>query len=89
MGGCVGPQMASDRDEIDRATALDELLDMAFDRWPLPWTRRESELEHFQRSAARIKMWPEACRRAGVPALEFPREIVEAWQKETGGKRPS
>jgi hypothetical protein len=36
-----------------------------------------------------MKMWPEACRRAGVPALEFPREIIEEWQKETGSNRPS
>ena len=85
----VGPQMASDRDEIDKATALDELRAMAVDLWPPPWVRQTSELEHFRRSEALMKMWPEACRRAGVPALEFPREIIEEWQKETGSNRPS
>ena len=85
----VGPQMASDRDEIDKATALDGLRAMAVDLWPPPWVRQTSELEHFRRSEALMKMWPEACRRAGVPALEFPREIIEEWQKETGSNRPS
>jgi hypothetical protein len=81
--------MASDRDEIDKATALDELRAMAVDLWPPPWVRQTSELEHFRRSEALMKMWPEACRRAGVSALEFPREIIEEWQKETGSNRPS
>lgn len=32
--------MASDRDEIDKATALDELRAMAVDLWPPPWVRQ-------------------------------------------------
>jgi hypothetical protein len=80
---------ANDRNEIEKAKALQKLLDMATERWPPPWDGLVPALEHFQRSKALMEMWPEACRRAGARALEFPRELIEQWQKGTSSKRPS
>jgi hypothetical protein len=90
--GSLGPSPAppaNDRNEIEKAKALQKLLDMATERWPPPWDGLVPALEHFQRSKPLMEMWPEACRRAGARALEFPRELIEQWQKGTGSKRPS
>jgi hypothetical protein len=29
-------------------------------------------------------MWPEACRRTGVPVHEFPIGVIKRWQQEMG-----
>jgi hypothetical protein len=81
--------MPSERDEAEKYAALSKLLEMSVERWPPPWGVLVSELERFGRDQALLDMWPEACRSAGVPLLEFPREIIEEWQKDTGGKQPS
>jgi len=43
----------------------------------------------FRRDQALLKMWPEACRRVGVEAREFPRAVIRRWQQETSGSQPN
>ena len=49
------------------------LLKMAAEQWPSSEVREVSQSELLRRDQALLKMWPEACRRVGVEAREFPR----------------
>ena len=61
-----------------------ELLKMASETWPTSEGGDISESEIFRRDEALLAMWPEACRRAGVPVHEFPIGVIRRWQKEMG-----
>jgi uncharacterized protein (DUF58 family) len=63
---------------------LIELLKMASETWPTSERGDISESEIFRRDEALLAMWPEACRRAGVPVHEFPIGVIRRWQKEMG-----
>ena len=65
------------------------LLKMAADRWPSSEIGDVSQSEMFRRDQALLKMWPEACRRVGVEAREFPRAVIRRWQQEMGRGRPN
>jgi len=43
----------------------------------------------FRRDQALLKMWPEACRRVGVEAREFPRAVIRRWQQEMSKGLPN
>ena len=58
------------------------LLKMAADQWPSSEIGDVSQSEMFRRDQALLKMWPEACRRVGVEAREFPRAVIRRWQRE-------
>ena len=62
------------------------LLKMAADQWPEDGEVSQSEM--FRRDQALLKMWPEACRRVGVEAREFPRAVIRRWQQEMSRGRP-
>ncbi|MFZ1952700.1 MAG: hypothetical protein WCF66_14625 [Pseudolabrys sp.] len=62
------------------------LLKMAADQWPEVGEVSQSEM--FRRDQALLKMWPEACRRVGVEAREFPRAVIRRWQQEMSRGRP-
>ncbi|MFY9602211.1 MAG: hypothetical protein WB540_12275 [Pseudolabrys sp.] len=62
------------------------LLKMAADQWPEIGEVSQSEM--FRRDQALLKMWPEACRRVGVEAREFPRAVIRRWQQEMSRGRP-
>jgi|SRR5215470_7716409 len=63
---------------------LIELLRMAAETWPPSEGGDISEGELFKRDQALLAMWPEACRRAGVPLHEFPLGVIRRWQQEMG-----
>jgi hypothetical protein len=65
------------------------LLKMAADQWPIAEIGEVSQIEMFRRDQALLKMWPEACRRVGVEAREFPRAVIRRWQQEMGRGRPN
>jgi hypothetical protein len=65
------------------------LLRMAADRWPSSEIGDVSQSEMFRRDQALLKMWPEACRRVGVEAREFPRAVIRRWQQETSRCQPN
>ncbi|HEV8466541.1 MAG TPA: hypothetical protein VGQ63_16255 [Pseudolabrys sp.] len=65
------------------------LLKMAADQWPSAEIGEVSQIEMFRRDQALLKMWPEACRRVGVEAREFPRAVIRRWQHEMGRGRPN
>ena len=62
--------------------ALLELLKMEAEQWPHPETGSQSDL--FRRDQTLLEMWPEACRRTGVGAREFPHGVIQLWKKEMG-----
>lgn len=59
-----------------------ELLKMAADQWPSSEPGEVSPSELFRRDQALLEMWPEACRRVGIPAREFPPGVIKLWQSE-------
>jgi hypothetical protein len=65
------------------------LLKMAADQWPGAEIGEVSQIEMFRRDQALLKMWPEACRRVGVEAREFPRAVIRRWQQEMSRDRPN
>jgi hypothetical protein len=65
------------------------LLKMAADQWPSSEIGEVSQSEMFRRDQALLKMWPEACRRVGVEAREFPRAVIRRWQQEMSGGLPN
>jgi len=64
------------------------LLKMAADQWPSSEVGEVSQSELFRRDQALLKMWPEACRRVGIEAREFPRGVIKRWQLEMCRGRP-
>jgi hypothetical protein len=64
------------------------LLKMAADQWPSSEIGEVSQSEMFCRDQALLEMWPEACRRVGVEAREFPRAVIRRWQQETSKGEP-
>ena len=64
------------------------LLKMAAEQWPSSEVGEVSQSELLRRDQALLKMWPEACRRVGVEAREFPRGVIKRWQQEMGRGRP-
>ena len=58
------------------------LLKMAAGQWPSSEAGEVSEIELFRRDQALLEMWPEACRRVGVEAREFPAGVIKRWQQE-------
>ena len=64
------------------------LLKMAADQWPSSEVGEVSQSELFRRDQALLKMWPEACRRVGIEAREFPRGVIKRWQQEMSRGRP-
>jgi len=71
------------RREVDIAPLI-ELLKMASETWPASEGGDISESEMLKRDQALLAMWPEACRRAGVPVHEFPLGVIRRWQQEMG-----
>ena len=65
------------------------LLKMAADQWPCAEIGEVSQIEMLRRDQALLKMWPEACRRVGVEAREFPRAVIRRWQQEMSRGRPN
>jgi hypothetical protein len=57
---------------------------MAAEQWPSSEDSEVSQNELFRRDQALLKMWPEACRRAGLEQREFPRGGIKRWQHEMG-----
>jgi hypothetical protein len=71
------------RHERDIAPLI-ELLKMAEEKWPSSESDDISETESLRRDQALLDMWPEACRRTGVPVHEFPIGVIKRWQQENG-----
>jgi hypothetical protein len=67
--------------EQDIAPLL-ELLKMEADHWPLSGSDEVSQDELFRRDRFLLEMWPEACRRTGVGAREFPSGVIKLWKGE-------
>ena len=67
---------------------LIELLKMAAEQWPGSEVGEVSQDELLRRDQALLEMWPEACRRVGVEAREFPRGVIKRWQQEMAKGRP-
>ena len=65
------------------------LLKMAADQWPSSEIGDVSPSEMFRCDQALLKMWPEACRRVGVEAREFPRAVIRRWQQEMSKGLPN
>ena len=65
------------------------LLKMAADQWPSSEIGEVSPNEMFCRDQALLEMWPEACRRVGVEAREFPRAVIRRWQQEMSKGMPN
>ena len=63
---------------------LIELLKMAAEKWPSSRSENVSESELLRRDQILLEMWPEACRRTGVPVHEFPIGVIKRWQQEMG-----
>ena len=57
-------------------------------QWPSSEVDEVSERELLRRDLALLEMWPEACRRVGLEAREFPPEIIERW-RQIGRGRPN
>jgi hypothetical protein len=71
------------RHEADIAPLI-ELLKMASEKWPASEGGDISESELLKRDQALLSMWPEACRRVGVPVHEFPLGVIRRWQQAMG-----
>ena len=69
--------------ERDIAPLL-ELLKMAAEKWPNSDDTSIPESELLKRDQALLDMWPEACRRTGIPVHEFPNGVIKRWQQEMG-----
>ena len=63
---------------------LIELLKMAAEKWPSSESDNVSESEQLRRDQILLEMWPEACRRTGVPVHEFPIGVIKRWQQNMG-----
>jgi hypothetical protein len=80
-----GSRPSSDLIRHDQDIApLIELLKMAAERWPSCSSGNVSESELLKRDQAILEMWPEACRRTGVPVHDFPIGVIKRWQQEMG-----
>jgi hypothetical protein len=77
--------MMTERQDIAPLIAL---LKMAADHWPSSEAGEVSQSELFRRDQTLLKMWPEACRRAGVKERAFPLGVIKRWQQEMGSPRP-
>jgi hypothetical protein len=75
--------MKTEKTEKD-ISALLELLKMEAEQWPHPGTGEVSQSDLFRRDQTLLEMWPEACRRTGVGAREFPHGVIQLWKKEMG-----
>ena len=72
------------RHERDIAPLV-ELLKMAAEKWPTSEVEEKiTERELLRRDQVLLDMWPEACRRTGVPVHEFPTGVIKRWQQEMG-----
>jgi len=71
------------QNERDIAPLL-ELLKMAAEKWPSSDDVNIPESELLKRDQALLDMWPEACRRTGIPVHEFPIGVIKRWQQEMG-----
>jgi hypothetical protein len=60
------------------------LLKMAAERWPTTDDEIISESEVLRRDQVLLELWPEACRRTGVPVHEFPIAVIRRWQQKMG-----
>jgi hypothetical protein len=49
--------------------------------WPSSEAGEVSESESLRRDQALLEMWPEACRRVGLEAREFPSAVIERWRQ--------
>ena len=83
--GKRGLAMMTEKQDIAPLLAL---LKMAAEQWPSSEVGEVSQSELLRRDQALLKMWPEACRRVGVEAREFPRGVIKRWQQEMGRGRP-
>ena len=63
------------------------LLKMAAFLWPTSEAGEVSESESLRRDQALLEMWPEACRRVGLEAREFPPGVIERWRQIMGRGR--
>jgi hypothetical protein len=63
------------------------LLKMAAFLWPSSEAGEVSESESLRRDQALLEMWPEACRRVGLEAREFPPGVIERWRQIMGPGR--
>ena len=63
------------------------LLKMAAFLWPSSEAGEVSESESLRRDQALLEMWPEACRRVGLEAHEFPPGVIERWRQIMGRGR--
>jgi hypothetical protein len=63
------------------------LLKMAAVLWPSSEAGEVSESESLRRDQALLEMWPEACRRVGLEAREFPPGVIERWRQIMGRGR--
>ena len=79
------PQRSAEfiQNERDIAPLL-ELLKMAAEKWPSSDGAIIPESELLKRDQALLDMWPEACRRTGIPVHEFPIGVIKRWQQEMG-----
>ena len=76
--------MMSDNKDIAPLIAL---LKMEALVWPSSEAGEVSERELLRRDQALLEMWPEACRRVGLEAREFPPEVIERWRQIMGRGR--
>jgi hypothetical protein len=76
----MGGAMTTEKD----IAPLLELLKMEADHWPLSGNGEVSQDELFRRDRFLLEMWPEACRRTGVGAREFPPGVIKLWNGELG-----
>ncbi|MFZ3251919.1 MAG: hypothetical protein WCF66_24705 [Pseudolabrys sp.] len=77
--------MTTEKQDIAPLLAL---LKMAAEQWPSSEVGEVSQSELLRRDKALLQMWPEACRRVGIEAREFPRGVIKRWQQEMGRGRP-
>lgn len=79
------PQRPAESIQNERDIApLLELLKMAAEKWPSSDDASIPESELLKRDQALLDMWPEACRRTGIPVHEFPIGVIKRWQQEMG-----
>jgi hypothetical protein len=69
--------------ELDVVCVLCELILMGCDLGPRP----DAPEGKMKRDGALLSFWPDACRRAGVPVMEIPDDIMQRLVQVTG--RPS
>jgi hypothetical protein len=76
--------MRTDNKHIKDIIPLIELLKMEAEQWPDSGTSEASQSELFRREQFLLEMWPEACRRTGVEAHEFPDGVIKIWKDGLG-----